>query len=71
MEALLPIINSRRYKAFDNISTGKFYSLPRATIMGARSVWHFKMLVNEQSLTTIMKGMSEADWLQWAMDRLN
>jgi hypothetical protein len=38
MEALQPIVNFKRYKAFDNMAIRGFYSLLRATIMGAKSV---------------------------------
>jgi hypothetical protein len=42
--ALLPILNFRRYNAFDNMAITKFYSLLRATIIRAKSVSLLRML---------------------------
>jgi hypothetical protein len=70
-EALLPIVHFRRYKAFNNMTRSEFYSLFRATIIGAESVCPCRMLINEQSLTTIMGRKPATDWKQWAMDRTN
>jgi hypothetical protein len=49
----MPTENCSRYKAFDNMAIRKFYLLLRATILKAKSVSLLKMLVNEQSLTTM------------------
>jgi hypothetical protein len=57
-EALQPIVNFRRYRAFDNVAIRVFYPLPRATITGGESVGLLKMLVN---LTTLIERMLVAD----------
>jgi hypothetical protein len=48
-----------------------FYLLLRATIMGAKSVSLPKILVNELSLTIIMRRMQATDGKQQAIDRPN
>lgn len=69
--SLLPIVNFRTYKAFDNVAIREFYSLLRDTILGAKNVGLLKVLFAEQSLTTIMGRVPGADWKQWDMDRPN
>jgi hypothetical protein len=54
---LLRIVNFRRYRAFYNVAIRKLKSLLRNTIIGAKTVCFLKMLVNEQSLTTIKERM--------------
>jgi hypothetical protein len=54
MEAFLPIVNFRRYKAFDNTAIRELYSLLRAAVIGAKSDSLLKMLFTEQSLAIIM-----------------
>jgi hypothetical protein len=54
MEVLLPIVNFTRYKTLDNVAIREFYLLLSTAIIGAKNVHLLKMLVNEQSLTTIM-----------------
>jgi hypothetical protein len=56
---------------WDNVAIKEFYSLLRATILGAKNVELLKVLFAEQSLTTIMGRVPAADWKQWDMDRPN
>jgi hypothetical protein len=52
-EELLPIVNFRRYKAFENRTISEINSLLRA-IIGAKSVSLLRMLINDQSHVIIM-----------------
>jgi hypothetical protein len=49
-------MNFRRYWAFDNAAIRKFYFLFGLPLFGARRVGLLKMVVNKQSLTTIIRG---------------
>jgi hypothetical protein len=54
VEVLLPIVNFRRHRAFDDMAIREFYSLLNAINMGANSVGLRNMLVRlKQSLATI------------------
>ncbi len=53
----------------DSAVVRDFYLLLRAAILGAKAVGHLKMLINTQTLPSIMGKMPAADWKQWAIKR--
>ncbi len=53
----------------DSAAVRKLYPLLMVVIKGARTVGHLKLLVNEQTLPSIMGKMLAADWKQWAVGR--
>jgi hypothetical protein len=65
-EALKPIVEFRRYKAFDSIAVREFYSLVRAAIKGARRIGRIELLLNDQTIPRIMSKMPPFDWREWA-----
>jgi hypothetical protein len=58
-EALKPIVDFRRYKAFDSTAVREFYSLVRAAIRGARKIGRIELLLNDQTIPRIMSKMCE------------
>jgi hypothetical protein len=65
-EALRPIVEFRRYKAFDSAAVREFYSLVRAAIRGARRIGRVELLLNDQTIPRIMSKMPPFDWREWA-----
>ncbi len=65
-EALKPIVEFRRYKAFDSTAVREFYSLVRAAIRGARKIGRIELLLNDQTIPQIMSKMPPFDWREWA-----
>jgi hypothetical protein len=65
-EALKPIVDFRRYKAFDSTAVREFYSLVRAAIRGARKIGRIELLLNDQTIPRIMSKMPPFDWREWA-----
>jgi hypothetical protein len=52
-----------------NEAIREFYSQLRAAIKGARVVGHLKLLINEQSLSSIIGKIPSVVWKQWAVGR--
>ncbi len=69
-EALHPAAEFRKYKVSESEAIREFYSQLRAAIKGARVVGHLKLLITEQTLSSIMGKMPSVDWKQWAVGRL-
>ncbi len=67
-EALDPVIKFRSYKAFDNRAIREFYSLLRAAMMGARKAGLLSLLINDQTLPSILAKMPPSEWRQWARE---
>jgi hypothetical protein len=61
-EALDPVVKFRSYKAYDNGAIREFYSLLRATMMGARKAGLLSRLINDQTLPGILPKMPPSDW---------
>ncbi len=53
-EALDPIVNFRKYGAFDNGAIREFYLLLRSAMLGARKAGILHHLVNDQTLPSTM-----------------
>jgi hypothetical protein len=70
-EALRPIVEFRRYRAFDSTAVREFYSLVRAAIRGARKVGRIELLLNDQTIPQIMSKMPPFDWREWATKSSN
>jgi hypothetical protein len=68
-EALEPVTKFRGYKAFNSSAVREFYSLLRATMMGARKVGLLHRLINDQTLPGVFAKMPANDWRQWARER--
>jgi hypothetical protein len=63
VEVLLPIVNFRRHRTFDDTAIRKFYSLLKAITMGAKSFGLLNMLVRlKQSLATITGRIPAVEW---------
>jgi len=70
-EALRPIIEFRKYRAFDSVAVREFYSLVRAAIRGARKIGRTELLLNDQTIPQIMSKMPPFDWREWATKSAN
>jgi hypothetical protein len=68
-KALDPVVKFRVYKPFDSGAIREFYSLLRATMMGARKAGMLGRLINDQTLPNILGRMPPMDWRQWARER--
>jgi hypothetical protein len=58
LEALKPIIKFRRNKILDSAAIRDFYSLPRAATKDACTVAHLKLLINDQTIPSIIGKMT-------------
>jgi hypothetical protein len=70
-EALRPIVEFRKYRAFDSTAVREFYSLVRAAIRGARKIGRTELLLNDQTIPQIMSKMPPFDWREWATKSAN
>jgi hypothetical protein len=68
-EALRPKVEFRKYKAADSSAVREFYSIPRAAVKGDRSIGRLGLLINDQTVPTIVGKMPYADWKEWATRR--
>jgi hypothetical protein len=68
-EALLPIVDFRRYKITDSAAVRELYSLLRAAIKGAKGIGRMGLLINDQTIPKIMSKMPYTDWKEWATKR--
>jgi hypothetical protein len=64
-QALKPIIEFRRHKMADSVAIREFYSLIRVAIKSAKTMGHFKLLINDWKILNIMRKMLHTDWKQW------
>jgi hypothetical protein len=58
LEALKPIIKFRRNKILDSAAIRDFYSLPRVATKDACTVVLLKLLINDQTIPSIMGKMT-------------
>jgi hypothetical protein len=69
-EALKPVVELRKYKVANiQYSCQRFLLIAERGLSGAKAVGHLKMLINEQTLPSIMEKMPAADWQQGAINR--
>ncbi len=61
LEALKPIIKLGWYKISDSTAIREFYSLLRAAIKSAQTVWHLRLLINDQTSPNTMGKMPLTD----------
>ncbi len=57
-------------QSIDNVLIRKYYSFLRSTILRPETVSLMKLLINEQTLFTIMGRMLAVNWKPWAVSRL-
>ncbi len=68
-EALKPVLEFRKHRAFDSSAVREFYSILRAAIKGARNIGRLDLLINDQTVPKIMGKMPYTDWREWATKR--
>ncbi len=68
-EGLKPILEFRKYKAYDNGAIREFYLILQMAIKGAKAICRVDLLINDQTVPKIMGKMPFADWKEWAIRR--
>jgi hypothetical protein len=68
-KALKPIVEFRRYRIVYIGVIREFYSLLRYTIRSTRRVGHLKLLINYQTVPSIIRKMTHTDWKQWTISQ--